>query len=44
MITWVFILAFVLILGANLSAYQVLPRAWTGWQPQQVEGAEAPAA
>ena len=44
MITWVFILAFVLILGANLSAYQVLPRAWTGRQPQQVEGAEAPAA
>lgn len=35
LVTWVFILSYVLILGANLAAYQVLPRSWTGRQPQQ---------
>lgn len=34
-VLWVFILSFILILGANLTAYQVLPRAWTGSQPQK---------
>ncbi len=34
LVTWVFILSFILILGANLSARQVLPRFWTGRQPQ----------
>lgn len=35
LITWVFLLAFILILGANLSAYQILPRTWTGRQPHE---------
>ncbi len=34
-VLWVFILSFILILGANLSAYQVLPRSWTGKQPHE---------
>jgi hypothetical protein len=34
LVTWVFILSFILILGANLSARQVLPRFWTGRQPR----------
>ena len=34
-VLWVFILSFILILGANLTAYQVLPRAWTGSQPNK---------
>lgn len=41
LVTWVFLLSFILILGANLSAYQVLPRAWTGRQPQQTDEVEA---
>ena len=44
LVTWVFIQSFILILGANLSAYQILPRAWTGRQPQQAEAAEPSAA
>jgi membrane protein len=35
LVLWVFILSFILILGANLSAYQVLPRSWTGKQPHE---------
>jgi membrane protein len=38
LITWVFMLSYILILGANLSAYQVLPKAWTGRQPQHADG------
>jgi membrane protein/epoxyqueuosine reductase len=34
LITWVFMTAFIMILGANLSAREVLPRAWTGRLPQ----------
>ena len=33
LVTWVFITAFILILGANLSVREVLPRAWTGLLP-----------
>jgi YihY family inner membrane protein len=33
LITWIFITAFILILGANLSAKEVLPKAWTGLLP-----------
>lgn len=33
LVTWVFISSFLLILGANLSARQVLPTAWTGLLP-----------
>ncbi|MDX2033184.1 MAG: YihY/virulence factor BrkB family protein [Blastocatellia bacterium] len=33
LVTWVFISSFILILGANLSAYKVLPEAWTGFLP-----------
>jgi uncharacterized BrkB/YihY/UPF0761 family membrane protein len=29
LVTWVFILSFILILGANLSAKDVLPKSWT---------------
>jgi membrane protein/epoxyqueuosine reductase len=36
LVTWIFILSFILILGANLSARQVLPRSWTGRQPREV--------
>ena len=32
-IIWIFISSFILILGANLSAREVLPRAWTGKLP-----------
>jgi hypothetical protein len=32
-IIWIFISSFILILGANLSAHEVLPRAWTGRLP-----------
>ncbi len=32
-VIWVFISSFILILGANLSAHQVLPQAWTGRLP-----------
>jgi membrane protein len=33
LVTWVFVTAFILILGANLSVQEVLPRAWTGLLP-----------
>ena len=33
LVTWVLISSFILILGANLSTHQVLPRAWTGELP-----------
>jgi uncharacterized BrkB/YihY/UPF0761 family membrane protein len=33
LITWVFITSFILILGANLSVREVLPKAWTGLLP-----------
>ncbi|MBO0799072.1 MAG: hypothetical protein J2P31_09640, partial [Blastocatellia bacterium] len=33
LVTWIFITAFILILGANLSVKEVLPRAWTGLLP-----------
>jgi YihY family inner membrane protein len=33
LVTWVFISSFILILGANLSAYKVLPESWTGFLP-----------
>lgn len=46
LITWVFISSFILILGANLSARQVLPPAWTGRLPflprRRAQGASAP--
>jgi membrane protein/epoxyqueuosine reductase len=32
-VIWVFISSFILILGANLSAREILPRAWTGRLP-----------
>ncbi len=45
LITWVFISSFILILGANLSAYKVLPESWTGYLPIRrsaaMAGAEA---
>lgn len=34
LVTWVFILSFILILGANLSAKDVLPKSWTRNQAQ----------
>lgn len=34
-VIWIFISSFIFILGANLSARQVLPKAWTGKLPQQ---------
>lgn len=46
LVTWVFISSFILILGANLSARQVLPPAWTGRLPfrlrRRAEAAKAP--
>ncbi|MCI0337915.1 MAG: YihY/virulence factor BrkB family protein [Acidobacteria bacterium] len=33
LVTWIFITAFILILGANLTVREVLPRAWTGLLP-----------
>jgi membrane protein len=33
LVTWIFISSFILILGANLSAYKVLPESWTGYLP-----------
>jgi membrane protein len=33
LVTWVFVTAFILILGANLSVQEVLPKAWTGLLP-----------
>ncbi len=33
LVTWIFITSFILILGANLSVREVLPRAWTGILP-----------
>ncbi len=41
LVTWIFILSFILILGANLSARQILPRSWTGRQPQQQPGGDS---
>lgn len=39
-VLWIFILSFILILGANLTAYQVLPRRWTGSQPHRRRSSE----
>ncbi len=33
LVTWLFITAFILILGANLSVHEVMPKAWTGRLP-----------
>ena len=33
LVTWVFISAFILIMGADLSARQIIPQSWTGWMP-----------
>jgi len=33
LVTWVFISSFILILGADLSARQIIPQSWTGWMP-----------
>lgn len=33
LVTWVFISSFLLILGAELSARQIMPQLWTGWLP-----------
>jgi YihY family inner membrane protein len=38
LVTWVFITAFILILGASLSVREVLPRAWTGKLPFRFRG------
>jgi membrane protein len=43
LVTWVFISSFILILGANLSAYKVLPEAWTGYLPFRRRLAAEPA-
>ncbi len=48
LVTWIFITAFILILGANLSVREVLPRSWTGLLPSRLrngkEGFETPTA
>jgi YihY family inner membrane protein len=33
LVTWIFVSSFILILGANLSAYKILPESWTGLLP-----------
>ena len=33
LVTWVFISSFGLIMGADLSARQIIPESWTGWLP-----------
>lgn len=33
LVTWVFISSFILIMGADLSARQIIPESWTGWMP-----------
>lgn len=33
LVTWVFISSFILIMGADLSARQIIPQSWTGWMP-----------
>jgi len=33
LVTWVFISSFLLIMGADLSARQIIPQSWTGWMP-----------
>ncbi|MBK6799061.1 MAG: hypothetical protein IPG76_20340 [Acidobacteria bacterium] len=38
LITWIFVTAFILILGANLSVREVLPRRWTGLLPKRWDG------
>jgi YihY family inner membrane protein len=47
LVTWIFVTAFILILGANLSVQEVLPRAWTGILPpvlRKQQDATAPTA
>lgn len=45
LVTWVFISSFILILGADLSARQIIPHSWTGWMPlkatKKLDAAEA---
>lgn len=45
LVTWVFISSFILILGADLSARQIIPQSWTGWMPlkatRKLDAAEA---
>jgi len=38
LVTWVFISSFILILGADLSARQIIPQSWTGWMPLKATG------
>jgi len=49
LVTWVFISSFILILGADLSARQIIPQSWAGWLPKKAtralehpEGVERP--
>lgn len=43
LVTWVFISSFILILGADLSARQIIPQSWTGWMPlKATERLESP--
>ena len=35
LVTWVFISSFILILGADLSARQIVPQSWVGWLPKK---------
>ncbi len=41
LVTWVFVTAFILILGANLSVQEVLPKAWTGLLPSVLKNQQA---
>jgi YihY family inner membrane protein len=41
LVTWVFVTAFILILGANLSVQEVLPKAWTGLLPPVLKNQQA---
>jgi membrane protein len=42
LVTWIFISSFILILGANLSARNVLPESWTGYLPFRRKPVNAP--
>lgn len=46
LVTWVFISSFILIMGADLSARQIIPQSWTGWMPlkatKRLDEAQAP--
>jgi len=42
LVTWVFLSSFILILGADLSARQIIPQAWVGWLPKKATQALEP--